>query len=104
MFDSKTCSIRFDENSVNWTDDQKFDECFLNMQLLYLKNLLSNRGYLFVRDIYELLGMPITSDSIVAGWHQNGCLKDVDFDLIHFPERNYFVILFEAETDIRKYF
>ena len=67
----KTYSIyarKFDENSPSWTEDRYFNEMFLNGLQNHYNALLKARGYVFLRDIYEDLGIPIDAKSITVGW------------------------------------
>ena len=58
----------FDESCVNWTKDRKFNIMFLKRQQTYCNDLLKLRGYLFLRDVYETIGIPITKESCIVGW------------------------------------
>lgn len=67
----KTRSIyarRFDHKSPSWTDDGSYNEAYLKGIECFYNGLLRARGYVFLRDIYEELGIPIDSKSIVVGW------------------------------------
>lgn len=58
----------FDSNCMNWDKDQKFNLMFLKAEQDYYNDLLKVRGYVFLRDIYEKLGFPITRKTLFAGW------------------------------------
>ena len=58
----------FDGGCANWTKDRKFNIMFLKRQQTYCNDLLKRRGYLFLRDVYEMLDIPITKDSCIVGW------------------------------------
>lgn len=58
----------FDECCKDWTKDRKYNVMFLKMQERYLNDLLKARGYLFLRDVYEMIGIPITKESCIVGW------------------------------------
>ena len=58
----------FDGACLGWTKDRKYNLMFLEMQKNYLNELLRNRGYLFLRDVYESLGIPISKESCIVGW------------------------------------
>lgn len=59
---------KFDKSSPMWEEDARFNEHFLKSAELYFNDVLKNRGYVFLRDIYEKIGIPIDSKSIVVGW------------------------------------
>ena len=56
---------------------------FLKHQEYYFNALLRNRGYVFLRDVYEGLGLNISSESCVVGWR---CKEnnDIGDNYIHF--------------------
>lgn len=73
-------AIVFDGRCVSHTRD-------LHYNLMYLKNLekgfndlLNRRGYVFLRDIYEQMGIPITKESCLVGWTKGNC-NHIEFEL-----------------------
>ena len=58
----------FDGDCANWTKDRKFNIMFLMRQQTYCNDLLKRRGYLFLRDVYEMLGIQVTKESCLVGW------------------------------------
>ena len=58
----------FDESCVNWTKDRNYNVMFLKMQERNFNDLLRKKGYLFLGDVYEMIGIPITKDSCIVGW------------------------------------
>ena len=58
----------FDGNCANWTKDRNFNIMLLKRQQTYFNFLLKRRGYLFLRDVYEMLDIPITKESCIVGW------------------------------------
>lgn len=104
MSNSKIFSVVFDENSAYWTKDPVCNEYFIKTKMNYLGGVFTARGYLFVRDILEELGIPVQRSTIDSGWHHNGEMKKYHFKLISFMDDNHFIITFKAENDIRKYF
>lgn len=58
----------FDESCANWTKDREYNIMFLKSQQTYCNALLKRRGYLFLREVYEMIGIPITKESCVVGW------------------------------------
>lgn len=59
---------KFDENSTRWTKDKMFNKAYLLVIEDQCNEVLKERGYLFLRDVYEKLGIPLTKESIVCGW------------------------------------
>lgn len=58
----------FDSNCPYWMRDRKYNLHFLSTIQDYFNAVLKHRGYLFLRDVYEYLGFPITRESVVVGW------------------------------------
>ena len=58
----------FDACCKDWTNDRNYNVMFIKMQERYLNDLLKARGYLFLKDVYEIIGIPITKDSCIVGW------------------------------------
>ena len=80
----------FDDTSMAWTRDAVAKYAFL-ISAENIANLwLQSRGYLFLNEVYDLLGMPRTKDGQVVGWIYNAVnpVGDnyVDFGINH--ERN----------------
>ena len=58
----------FDDSCKYWTKDRNANIMFLKMQEYYCNELLRTRGWLFLRDVYEKLGIRITKESCLVGW------------------------------------
>ena len=50
-------TIKFDRNCAGWTNEDYRNQCFLNLQTLYISEILKSRGYLYLNNIYEILGV-----------------------------------------------
>lgn len=61
-------AIVFDDSCKYWTKDRNANIMFLKMQEYYCNELLRTRGWLFLRDVYEKLGICITKESCLVGW------------------------------------
>jgi hypothetical protein len=59
----------FDSNSINWEPDWDVNMMYLRAEEHYFNDLLRRRGYVFLRDIYEQIGLPVTKESLHVGWH-----------------------------------
>lgn len=75
----------FDEACAAWTKDSELNLMFLKMQENYLNDKLRARGYLFLNEAYDALGLPRTKAGQVIGWifDENNPYGDnyVDFGL-----------------------
>lgn len=77
--ESKSCSQYarfFDETSPYWyknsglreNDGPEMNLFFLRAQQNYANEKLKARGYLFLNEVYEMLGMPKTKAGQIVGW------------------------------------
>ena len=62
----------FDRKNVYWNANKERNKMYLKSQENWCNAQLSIRGYVFLRDIYELLGMHPTKESCTNGWWNNG--------------------------------
>lgn len=71
VFDPNTLgdfAVIFDESNVNWSKTPGANKMFLINQQRYLNDKLKAKGRLFVNDVNEALGFPLTAAGQVAGW------------------------------------
>lgn len=61
----------FDESCDTWEDNAEANFSFLKLMEFECNNQLRRDGHLFLRDVYEKLGIQITKASLVAGWVYN---------------------------------
>ena len=67
----------FDETCAGWTRDSELNLMFLVQQQNYANDLLRHQKYLFLNDVYKMLGIPATKAGQIVGWvydenHPNG--------------------------------
>lgn len=58
----------FDETCSGWTKDAEFNRMFLLQVQHYANEKLKARGYLFLNDVYEMLGIPKSKAGQIVGW------------------------------------
>ena len=58
----------FDNGNVNWTKDPELNLMFLRRQQDYANEKLQAKGYLFLNEVYEMLGLDKTRAGNVVGW------------------------------------
>lgn len=58
----------FDVGNDNWTKDPEFNLMFLKRQQDYANDKLKEQGYLFLNDVYTMIGIPKTKAGQVVGW------------------------------------
>ena len=78
----------FDEGNMNYQKDQGFNRIFLNAQQNYANDFLRHRGYIFLNDVYDMLGMDRTPEGAVVGWLMGSQEGDsfVDFGIFSDPD------------------
>lgn len=54
--------------STTWTTNPEYNRMFLKDQERYANDMLKRKGYLFLNDVYQMLGMPETKAGQVVGW------------------------------------
>ena len=98
-------AVVFDKRSYGWTTDLKVCLMFLKHPEAHCNELLQARGWLFLRDVYEKLGLPVTRDSCLVGWiyEEGNKLGDnyVRFDIRdHSEDKESYVIDFNVDGNI----
>ena len=68
----------FDEYCTGWTKDSEYNLGFLKAQQAYANNRLREQGYLYLNDVYDMLGIPKTKAGQVVGWVYDESNKDID--------------------------
>ena len=87
----------YDVGCNGWTKDPEQNLWFLRIQQNYANDKLKAKGYLFLNEVYESLGIPITKAGAQVGWILDESNADsdnyVDFGIynINRPENRDFV-------------
>lgn len=75
----------FDESSEYFRHNAEYNRMFLSNQQRYANDLLKSKGYLFLNDVYKMLGIPKTRAGQVVGWvydeNDDNCDNYVDFGI-----------------------
>jgi hypothetical protein len=58
----------FDELSTSWSRDAEINFIFLKNQQNYFNDKLRARGFVFLNEVYEQLGIPASRAGAVVGW------------------------------------
>lgn len=58
----------FDETCLGWTKDREYNKMTLINQQKAANILLKKKGYLFLNDVYEMLGFERTKAGQIVGW------------------------------------
>lgn len=86
-------SFCFDETSSCWVRDAERNKFFLSRQQDYANELLKSKGYLFMNEVLDMVGIPRCRAGQTVGWLYNGDGDGyVDFgimDIRHEANRNF---------------
>lgn len=58
----------FAEGCKGWTKDPELNMFFLRQQMNHANEMLQSKGYLYLNEVYEMLGIPKTKEGHVVGW------------------------------------
>ncbi len=58
----------FDETCDGYTKDPQYNYTFLLAQQQYANDLLISKGYLFLNDVYKMIGIEPTKEGQIVGW------------------------------------
>ena len=58
----------FDEYCTGWRNDNEYNRKFLIQMQAWANNKLQTQGYLYLNDVYEMLGFPKSKAGQVVGW------------------------------------
>ena len=61
----------YDDGCTGWCKDPEHNLMFLRRQQYYANFLFWSKGYLFLNEVYDMLGIPRTGAGQVVGWIYN---------------------------------
>ena len=89
----------FDDSNLNWHKNAEYNLMFLLQVQNYANEKLKAQGYLFLNDVYEMIGIPRSAAGQVVGWiyKENNTDGDnyVDFGIYKTEKNAKFVNGFE---------
>lgn len=74
----------FDEFCTGWKRDAEYNLMFLKHQQNYANEKLQKQGYLFLNDVYDMLGIPKTKAGQVVGWIYDEAHSDIYDNFVDF--------------------
>lgn len=77
----------FDDSNMEWTKDQTYNLHFLKSQQNMANQILKDRGYIFLNEVYQMLGFEPVPFGQLVGW-MNGIGGDGFVDFGIYDERN----------------
>lgn len=76
----------FDESCHGYEEDSQYNLLMLRGQQQYANDLLKSRGYIFLNDVYDMIGIDRTKEGQIVGWvyNKNNEVGDnfVDFGIL----------------------
>lgn len=64
-------AVFFDELNPNFNNEPEYNLMFLKLQERYANDRLRNNGFLFLNEVYDMIGHPRTKAGQVVGWIYN---------------------------------
>lgn len=64
--------IYFDKKSIHWFDNSMLNKSYLHYNMNYVKDILKYRGYIYLNQIYEMLGLKWNPE------RDNYCIRNTD--------------------------
>lgn len=61
----------WDDGCNGWSKDPEYNLIFLKQIQTYANELLRSRGYIFLNEVYDMLGIPRTKAGQTVGWVYN---------------------------------
>lgn len=84
----------FNKDCAGWSDNAEKNLFFLKRQQDYANELLEAKGYLFLNDVYSMLGIPQSKAGQAVGWaYDKNVVAKIDFGIytINREENQQFV-------------
>lgn len=107
MNKSKYAQI-FNSTCTGWEENREWNVMYLKAQQTYFNDALRNRGYVFLRDVFECLGLPVTKTSLFVGWYYDlsNASGDnyIDFDIHEKGDGSDIELDFNVDGDITNRF
>ena len=78
----------FDETCIGWTRDPEYNMMFVTQIQNWANDRLQSKGYLYLNEVYEMLGFQRTKAGQVVGWLYNGDGDNyVDFGIFNINDK-----------------
>ena len=74
----------FDKSCYGWENNRDYNLMFLKAQQNHFNDLLTARGYVFLNDIYDALGIERTKDGQIVGWVEENPNADISDGFVDF--------------------
>lgn len=71
----------FDDRSPGWTMNPEYNLIFLYQQQTYANDKLRVKGYVFLNEVYDMLGLPRTKLGQIYGWVYSADKPGISFGI-----------------------
>lgn len=90
----------YDEFAKNWQPDAEANRIFLNNQQNWANDQLESQGFLFLNDVYKMLGLEINEIGQYVGWIYDSENGDghIDFGIYDSPRAKDFINGYEPSV------
>ena len=65
----------FDDSCLGWCDNAELNRIFICKRLSEAQFILDEYGFLFLNDVYKMLGFPMTSEGQYLGWRKGSTIS-----------------------------
>lgn len=87
-YDNSDYARCFDETCVGWTRDPEYNLMFVKQIQNWANDRLQTKGYLYLNEVYEMLGIQRTKAGQVVGWLYDGDGDNyVDFGIFDIKDK-----------------
>lgn len=70
----------FDSRNPNWSKNSEVNALFLRAAQQFVNQKLMVAGFVFLNEVYEVLGYPRTAQGQIQGWFWEQGSQIIDFD------------------------
>lgn len=100
----KEYKVVYNELATNWENNKTYNKESIRVTQSFCDEIFGMKGYLFLDEIYEKLGLPITDKNVYgAGWVYdpgNPNMDHIDFHIGEEMDGNNFVLKFKVYDNI----
>jgi hypothetical protein len=93
--DTSTYTVRFDASNKHWLRSMADNRNFLLSSQNYLNHLLYSQGFVFLNDVYHMLGFKRFPEGQLVGWFKEKGSSSIDFGMVE--EDAAFVLKFHPD-------
>ena len=94
-------TVKFNSKNPNWVNDQNHNHMFLFVQERYINDIIRLRGYIYLNQICELLGVKWNPND------ENPCIKNdgvnrvrfIEFEIFNQPKNSVLVHILSYNTE-----